>query len=185
MGKLKLPLAIYLVGALVDDALTYLYVKLWGIYAEANPIIALHLLDKPLWMWGLKELAGVAIAVAMCFGYRGLIESLIARISNPKPSKACMKILNCMKDGWLWPLWLAAVIRLLPAIHNVLLIFFNVESPLSRIIEQMLSPLIFWALAEAMSAWRGTSHEPSSTLMAYVAEQPHPDPLSACRISRT
>jgi len=92
VAKLKLPLAIYLAGALIDETLTYLYVKLWRIYAEANPIIVLYWLDKPFWMWILKELAGAGIAVAVCLGYRRFMEFLIAKASNPRKNRMCMKI---------------------------------------------------------------------------------------------
>jgi len=186
--RLKLPLAICLAGALVDDVLTYLYVKEWGIYVEANPIIISYWLDKPFWLWILRELVLVAIAIAMSFGYRKFIEYLMAKTSNLKSSKTCMKIMNLMKRGWLWPLWLAAIIRIMPAFHNILLIFFGVETPLSKIINQIMSSFIFWALMalmEAMSAWRGTSHEPSSSQMVYLPEPHPPDPLSVYHISHT
>ena len=138
VSRLRLFAAAYLAGALIDDVLTYLYVKLWGMYAEANPVIVMFWLDKPLWLWILRELFGLILAVAASVAYRRLADILIGRAEKPSPR--ALRLLTAMRRAWMWPLALAAVIRCLPAIHNILLIAFGYESPLSELVRRMFTP---------------------------------------------
>jgi len=121
----------YTLGAAVDIWLTYIYVKELGLYMEANPFIALYWLDKPLWMWLMRDLIGLLIALFVSISYWRFM-AFLTSISHPN------SILNYMKKAWMWPLYLAAVLRCLPAIHNVLLIFFHIETPLPEIIHKLL-----------------------------------------------
>ena len=123
----------YIFGALVDNLLTYFYVKLWGIYLEANPIVMLYWINMPLWTWLMRELAGLLIALSASIAYRKFADYLI---SKSYPSR----ILTLLRRAWLWPFYLAATLRCLPAIHNVLLILFNVETPLTELLFKILNP---------------------------------------------
>jgi len=116
----------YVSGALIDDVLTYLYVRSWGLYEEANPFIALYWMDKPLWMWLARDLSGLLVALLASLAYGRLMDFLIS-VSGPNI------ILSYMRRAWLWPLCLAALIRCLPVVHNLLLIFFNVKTPLAAL----------------------------------------------------
>ena len=122
----------YISGALVDNMLTYLYVGLWGLYVEANPVIALYWMDRPPWMWMARDLAGLLIALLASVSYRKFMDLLIS-VSGPN------MVLSCMRGVWLWPLCLAAIIRCLPIVHNLLLIFFGVETPLADIIYRIFA----------------------------------------------
>ena len=123
---------IYYFGATADNLLTYFYVKLWGLYAEANPIIAVYWMDKPLWTWMVRDLAVLLLAILVCISYRRLVDFLI---STNRPST----ILAYTRRCWLLPLYLVAVVRCLPAVHNILLIFFGVETPLADIIHMIFA----------------------------------------------
>ena len=133
--------AAYLVGAVVDDVTTYLYVKTWGVYAEANPLVVALWLDKPLWVWILRDVFGLFLALAASIVLRGLMDFVIGRVERPSPTG--MKMLRALRRMWALPLWLATIVRCLPAVHNLLLMTLNVESPLSQAIKQILSPVHF------------------------------------------
>ena len=124
--------SIYVLGATVDNLFTYLFVKLWGVYTEANPIIMLYWMNKPLWMWVIKDLTGLLIALLASIFYRKLADLLIS-ISRPNA------VLIFMRRAWLWPLYLVTAIRCLPAIHNALLVFFSIETPLAELICKILT----------------------------------------------
>ena len=131
-SKFKVIASFYVLGATIDNLLTYLFVKLWGVYTEANPIVMLYWMDKPLWLWIVKDLTGLLIALFASISYWKLADFLIS-ISRPNA------VLILMKKAWLWPLYLATAIRWLPAVHNVLLVFFSIETPLAEFICKILT----------------------------------------------
>lgn len=127
--RVKILCLTYIFGALVDDLLTYFFVKLWRIYAETNPVIVFFWMNMPFWIWFLRDLTGLFIAFLASTIYQKLSDYLI--------SKSCPnKLLVFMRKIWLWPLYMATFIRCLPAVHNILLVFFNVETPLTEFISK-------------------------------------------------
>ena len=139
-----IPVAIFAASAAADDALTYYYVKLMGLYEEANPVIAgiLASVGDPLHLactLALREAMGILVAALASLAYRGLIIALSGKISAREAKSPSRRILEAMRRAWTWPLWLASIIRLMPVIHNALLIFFGVESPLSWLVRRMFS----------------------------------------------
>ena len=131
-SKFKVMASFYVLGAAIDNLLTYLFVKLWGVYTEANPIVMLYWMDKPLWLWMIKDLIGLLIALLASISYWKLADFLTS-ISRPNA------VLIFMKKAWLWPLYLATAIRWLPAIHNAFLVFFSIETPLAEFICKILT----------------------------------------------
>ncbi|MEM3907434.1 MAG: hypothetical protein QXZ17_11325 [Nitrososphaerota archaeon] len=130
--RVKILCLTYIFGALVDDLLTYFFVKLWKIYAETNPVIVFFWMNTPFWIWFLGDLTGLLIAFLASIIYQKLSDHLI--------SKSCPnRLLVFMRKNWLCPLYMATFIRCLPAIHNTLLVLFNIETPLTEFISKISS----------------------------------------------
>ena len=102
-------LAIYSVAALVDNGLTYACIIL-GLGRELNPVAALLLQAHPL---ALFLIAMIPLASAC---------RILAYKTSPRDAP--------LRRLWWIPFMAAAVARLLPAVHNVL-IFCGYESPLA------------------------------------------------------
>jgi len=64
----------------------------------------LYWMDKPFWLWVIKDLTGLLIALLASISYQKLADFLIS-ISRPNA------VLILMKKAWLWPLYLATAIR--------------------------------------------------------------------------
>ena len=126
---------IYFSGALIDDFTTYFYVKLLGLYAEANPIIAAYWMDKPLWLWVIRDFAVLLMALLIAKSFRRFVDFLRSRSPNST-------VLTCLRNRWLWPLYLVAIVRCLPAAHNALLIYFGIETPLTDLLHDLLAFLL-------------------------------------------
>jgi len=98
-----------------------------GRYREANPFAAPFIV-QPLYMWFLRDFAFLALAVAASLGCRKLI--LWLSRNDPPPRRA--RIARAASRYWVI-VFATSTVRLLPMIHNLLLLLFGYESPLTQI----------------------------------------------------
>lgn len=132
--SLLIPVLLYVVGATGDNLLTYWFVVVRRDFYEANPFVAPFIYSHPLYMWFLRDLAALALVIALALGYRKIILTL-----SP-PNRA--RLFRIASKYWIIVL-AASIARILPVIHNLLLIFFGIETPLSKLpllIAKLLGP---------------------------------------------
>jgi len=125
---LRLAAVLYAIGAIGDNLLTYKYVVVEHRFYEANPFTAPRVYTQPLWMWFIYDFIGFVLALAIAFGYYKLMHWLSRR--DPPSRRA--RVLRIASKYWVIVL-VISVIRFLPVIHNVLLVFFGIETPLSEL----------------------------------------------------
>jgi len=119
---------VYILGTVCDYLLTYKYVVVEGRFTEANPFLRDFIYANPLWMWFLRDFLFLVLIVAAALGYRWLILYLSR---NEPPARRARLTWIASKY---WVIVMAAVaVRLLPGVHDMLLIVFGWESPLSRL----------------------------------------------------
>jgi len=121
-------LALFSVGSLLDNLLTYELVVVLGLFREANPFVAPFVYGAPLWLWFVRDFAVFGLVVLASWS----MSRLILRLSrfDPPPRRARNeRIASCW---WLVPLCVAAL-RLLPTIHNAL-IACGIPSPISALV---------------------------------------------------
>lgn len=109
---------LYVIGALGDNIFTYYYVCVLGVFSEANPFRAHQVYTQPLWMWFIRDLLMLAIAIALTFLYKKLMER-------------DTRTLRLADRAWVI-LAVVAITRFIPVVHN-LLVLFGVRSPLADI----------------------------------------------------
>jgi len=114
---------LYIVGALVDDVLTYRYVVELRMFAEANPTNIFVNSGLPLWAW-------IAIDMFILLAILAMYRLYIAYMDR----RGVGRIGRIVAYASLASL---TAIRMLPAIHNTLLLFFGIETPLPRILYGM------------------------------------------------
>jgi len=119
---------IYIFGTISDDLLTYKYVVVDHRLVEATPFARNFVYSEPLWMWFVRDFVFLAIAIAIALGYR----KLILYLSRNDPPARKDKLERLASKYWVI-LLVVAVIRMLPGIHNTLLVVFGWESPLTRL----------------------------------------------------
>jgi len=125
---LRLAVVLYSLGALGDNLLTYKYVVVERRFYEANPFTAPRVYTQPLWMWFLYDLAAFVFALVAALGYY----RLMLWLSRRDPPSRRARILRVASKYWAIVLFIS-IIRFLPVIHNVLLIYFGIETPLSEL----------------------------------------------------
>jgi len=108
-------LAIYSVAALVDNGLTYTCVAL-GLGQELNPVVALLLQAHPLTLF-LKDALLLIAMIPLASACR-----ILAYRASPRGTP--------LRRLWWTPFMAAAIARLLPAVHNILILC-GYESPLA------------------------------------------------------
>jgi len=133
-----LPSIIFIVAALIDDLTTYICVKVFNMYGEANIIVDLYFLDNPA-IWVVSEVMVLVLVIVLAVFYRKLIEIIIK--NTRKDNMQSMKIINFLASRWTWIVWFVAIIRILPIIHNALLIFFGIETPLSSLVKRITTSI--------------------------------------------
>jgi len=111
---------LYIVGALLDDMLTYRYVVELRMFAEANPTNIFVNSGLPLWTW-------IAVDMLILLAILALHKLYITYMDR----RGVGRIGRIVAYASLASL---TAIRMLPAIHNVLLIFFGIETSLPRIL---------------------------------------------------
>lgn len=111
---------------------------MFNMYGEANIIVDLYFLDNPV-IWVVSEAMALVLVIVLAVSYRKLIEIIIK--NTRKDNVQSMKIINFLASKWTWIVWFAAIIRILPIIHNALLIFFGIETPLSSFIERITTSI--------------------------------------------
>jgi len=114
---------LYIAGVLADDILTYLYVVELRMFGEANPMNIFVNSGLPLWTWILVDMFVLFITLAMHRLYIAYMDRKnLGRIGRIVAYTSLTSL---------------TAIRLLPAIHNALLLFFGIETPLPRILYGM------------------------------------------------
>jgi len=109
--RVVLSVLIYIVAACADNLLTY-YCVVIGDYYEANPFAAVMVYSQPLWVWFLSDFLVIAAVVGVSYLYYTVFRrySVVARY-------------------WLI-IFAVAIARLLPVIHNIVLLLTGYETPL-------------------------------------------------------
>lgn len=108
------------------------------MYGEANIIVDLYFLDNPA-IWVVSEVMVLVLVIVLAVFYRKLIEIIIK--NTRKDNMQSMKIINFLASRWTWIVWFVAIIRILPIIHNALLIFFGIETPLSSLVKRITTSI--------------------------------------------
>ena len=127
MRKLLAAILLFVAGSVADNLMTYWLVVARGVYSEANPFVAPFIYSQPLYMWFVRDFAFLALIIAASLGYKQLMLYLSR---NDPPSKRA-RINRIASRYWIIVLTVATI-RLLPAIHNVLVVATGYESPLSQ-----------------------------------------------------
>jgi len=125
LRKLLVAVLLFVIGSVGDNLTTYWMVVVTGRYREANPFAAPFIV-QPLYMWFLRDFAFLALAVAASLGCRELI--LWLSRNNPPPRRA--RIIRAASRYWII-VFAVGIVRLLPMIHNLVLLGTGYESPLS------------------------------------------------------
>jgi len=114
---------LYIVGALADDLITYRYVVELRMFGEANPTNIFVNSGLPLWAW-------IAIDMLILLAILALHKLYITYMDR----RGVGRIGRIIAYASLASL---TAIRTLPAVHNILLIFFGIETSLPRILYGM------------------------------------------------
>ena len=77
--RVAIGVALFVAGMAGDNLLTYEYVVRRGIVDEANPVVELVWLGKPLWAWFLRDLVFLALILAAYYALSRL--QLTARLA--------------------------------------------------------------------------------------------------------
>ena len=101
-------LALFSVGSVLDNLLTYYYVVVMGTYTELNPLASDFILTQPLPMWFIRDYIGFTLIFLLSLMVRKLL-----RVGT-----------------WWVVVFVPSLIRLLPAVHAVLMLFLEYDSPL-------------------------------------------------------
>ena len=128
--KIRLLVGIYGLGSLFDNSTTYIYAVKLGLYREANPLRIPVVYGYPLWMWFLVDFACLALILVASLLYRRMVLKFADKEANPKRRA---RHLWLAEKWWIAPAIMASL-RLLPVIHNLLLIYFGFETPLPKLI---------------------------------------------------
>jgi len=119
---------LFAVGSATDNLMTYWLVVVRGDFCEANPFVASFVYSQPLYMWFVRDFVFLALTIAISLGCK----RLILWLSRSDPPSRRAGIAKMAFRHWIIVLTVA-VARLLPAIHNVLLVATGYESPLPLI----------------------------------------------------
>ena len=120
----------YVLGAIIDNVLTYLYAVKVGLYREANPLRAPLVYGYPLWCWFLVDFACLAFILSVSLLYRRMVLRFACKEVDANKRR---RHLWLAEKWWIAPAIMASL-RLLPVIHNLLLIYFGVETPLPQLL---------------------------------------------------
>ena len=126
LRKLLIAVLLFVVGSIADNLMTYWLVVVRGDFFEANPFTAPFIYSQPLYMWFVRDFAFLTLIIAASLGYK----QLMLYLSRNDPLSRRARIIRIASRYWVIVLTVAAV-RLLPAIHNVLVVATGYESPLS------------------------------------------------------
>ena len=132
MKWLIFSIILFIIGSLGDNFLTYKYVVLERKFFEANPFTAPRVYTQPLWMWFVYDFIALALTLAVAFGYRNLMVWLSR---NDSPMKRA-RVLRIASKYWVIVM-VVAVVRFMPVVHNLLLLCFGYESPLSIMVFEL------------------------------------------------
>ena len=106
---------LFLVGSVLDNLLTYRYVVLEHRFAEVNPFAAPFVYSRPLYTWFLRDAVGLLAVLGLYLAARAALE----RLRPGWGSRATAVVA------------VPAIARIAPVVHNVLLLLFGIESPLT------------------------------------------------------
>ena len=125
--------ALYLCSSLADILLTYYLVVIVRsmngvVFYEVNPFAREFLLNLPLWLWFAFDASGFALFTLVAFAYRRLVVRLAMSEGDPRRRRRLLRISSL----WIAVPCMMAGIRLLPVIHNVLVLF-GYRTPLPEI----------------------------------------------------
>lgn len=111
---------LYIFASALDISTTYYNINFLG-YRELNPhtTYIIYIYDYPLWIWFLRDLTVWVLIVFTAVGMKKLIEWIGKRIGNPGFSSRSRHYHIIM--------WLPAITRLVPGIHNLLLAVYGIE----------------------------------------------------------
>jgi len=123
---------LYVLGAVGDNLLTYRYVVVEHRFVEANPFVAPRVYSQPLWLWFVYDFVALAITFAITFG----CYKLIVWLSRNDPPMRRARVLRIASKYWTIVM-VAGVVRFMPVVHNLLLLCFGYESPLSVMIFEL------------------------------------------------
>lgn len=93
-------LAVFTVGSILDNVMTYYFVVLEGRFAELNPLSRSFIHTYPLIMWFLRDYLGFALVILLA-----LITRRLLKVST-----------------WWLVMAIPSVVRILPVIHNISLL---------------------------------------------------------------
>jgi len=130
MKPLLIAVVLFVLGAVGDNLFTYKYVVVEHRFYEANPFTAPRIFTQPLWIWFVYDFIALVLTLAIAYGYY----KFMVWLSRNDPPLRRARILRIASKYWVI-VFVVAVIRFLPLIHNLLLLCFGYESPLSVMIE--------------------------------------------------
>ena len=123
---------LYVLGAVGDNLFTYRYVVIEQKLFEANPFTAPRIYTQPLWVWFVYDFIALALTLVIAYGIRRLL--LWLSRNDPPPVKA--RIAGIASKYWVI-IMVVGIVRFLPVIHNLLLLLFGYESPLSIMVYEL------------------------------------------------
>jgi len=116
----------FTLGSVLDNVLTYEYVVAEGRFSEANPFLKEFIYIRPLWMWFLRDFTFLAAVTVTLWGlYR------ISALTSPRASAVLSR--------WWVVLVVLSMLRILPAVHNLILVATGYETPLPQILYGFLT----------------------------------------------
>ena len=123
---------LYALGAVGDNLFTYKYVVVEHRFIEANPFTAPRIFTQSLWVWFVYDFIALALTLVIAYGIRRLL--LWLSRNDPLPVKA--RIAGIASKYWVI-IMVVGIVRFLPVIHNLLLLLFGYESPLSIMVYEL------------------------------------------------
>ena len=120
--KLLLFGLLYIAASSLDVSFTHIFIVKLGLYSEANPFMASLVFTQPPYVLFAFDMLILVLVLSVTLAYR----RLVVRVGVSKVADKCWIILAS-----------AAINRLLPGIHNVILLTTGYETPLPLIIRHM------------------------------------------------
>ena len=135
MGILVLFALAYFIAALLDIATTC--TALAQGFVELNPFVV-GVASKPT-LWLARDVASFLIVLVLACTCKAVAERLVARAKPSVSAEEAVRLKKLPSSAFRAVLLTSATVRWLPPIHNVLLLYVGIETPLPFVFERIFS----------------------------------------------